>query len=219
MSFTTPASRWVALTTRNPAASTSFVYAVTTTRIYCRPTCPARLARRSNVEFHDTAAEAEAAGFRACKRCRPELKVESYHPNKDVIDDVCRYIRSAPSGRGVTLRELAGRAGWTVSYFHRIFKGVVGCSPKVYAARWREEKEAEQGEVGVGEQEAEAGVEVVEDVMESGSKTEGPGKTDEIKIGDVFGEGFAGLDWLDAAPEMDAIDRFLAFSASQVWVE
>ncbi|KAG9596227.1 hypothetical protein KCU77_g5192, partial [Aureobasidium melanogenum] len=66
--FETPSSRWQALVTRNPAANGTFVYCVLTTHIYCRPTCPARLARRANVEFFSTSSEAEAAGYRACKR-------------------------------------------------------------------------------------------------------------------------------------------------------
>ncbi|KAK0609049.1 Bifunctional transcriptional activator/DNA repair enzyme Ada [Lasiodiplodia hormozganensis] len=74
-SFNNPHTRWRALTARDPAAHASFVYAVLSTRIYCRPTCPARLARRANIVFYDAAAQAAAAGFRACKRCRPDVVV------------------------------------------------------------------------------------------------------------------------------------------------
>lgn len=68
----TDVDKWAALARRDPAADGRFVYAVRTTGVYCRPSCPARPARRENVRFHATCAEAEAAGFRPCKRCRPE---------------------------------------------------------------------------------------------------------------------------------------------------
>ncbi|EMD66997.1 hypothetical protein COCSADRAFT_178776 [Bipolaris sorokiniana ND90Pr] len=74
-SYTTPTSRYHALTTRDPLSSNAFIYAVKTTNIYCRPTCPARLARRANITFYSTWREAEAAGFRACKRCKPNVTV------------------------------------------------------------------------------------------------------------------------------------------------
>lgn len=70
--YTTPAARWTALTTRDPAATDTFIYAVRTTKIYCRPDCRARLARRANVAFYDNAHQARADGYRACKRCKPD---------------------------------------------------------------------------------------------------------------------------------------------------
>lgn len=70
--YSTPAARWTALTTRDPAATDTFIYAVRTTKIYCRPDCRARLARRANVLFYDTADQARADGYRACKRCKPD---------------------------------------------------------------------------------------------------------------------------------------------------
>jgi methylphosphotriester-DNA--protein-cysteine methyltransferase len=70
--FSTPTTRWQALVSRNPSATNAFIYAVLTTKIYCRPDCSSRLARRANVRFYDTAAQAEEAGFRACKRCKPD---------------------------------------------------------------------------------------------------------------------------------------------------
>lgn len=69
--YSTPSDRWRALTQRDSLATDAFVYAVRTTRIYCRPDCRARLARRANVSFYDTGAQAEHDGFRACKRCKP----------------------------------------------------------------------------------------------------------------------------------------------------
>ncbi|KAG9800878.1 hypothetical protein KCU95_g235, partial [Aureobasidium melanogenum] len=75
--FSTPSSRWQALVTRNPAANNKFVYCVRTTRIYCRPICKARLARRANVEFFATPFEAENAGYRACKRLSKTAEPET----------------------------------------------------------------------------------------------------------------------------------------------
>ena len=70
--FDTDEARWKAVKSREATADGSFVYAVASTGVYCRPSCSARPARRENVSFHRTAADAEAAGFRACKRCRPD---------------------------------------------------------------------------------------------------------------------------------------------------
>jgi AraC family transcriptional regulator of adaptative response/methylated-DNA-[protein]-cysteine methyltransferase len=64
-------ARWAAVAERNPSFDGSFVYSVATTGVYCRPSCGAR-PKRVNVRFHATCAEAEAAGFRACKRCKPK---------------------------------------------------------------------------------------------------------------------------------------------------
>src|SRR5207237_4548520 len=69
---TTNDPRWAALVARDPAADGTFYYSVKTTGVYCRPSCAARPARRENVAFHATAAAAERAGFRACKRCKPD---------------------------------------------------------------------------------------------------------------------------------------------------
>ena len=69
------AARWAAVERRDRAADGAFVYAVATTGVYCRPSCPARRARRGNVGFHPTPAAAEAAGFRPCRRCRPRVPV------------------------------------------------------------------------------------------------------------------------------------------------
>lgn len=150
MEFLTDQARWTAVSTRNLAAAHSFVYCVTTTRIYCRPSCPSRLARRANVIFHSTAVAAEAAGFRPCKRCQPSssslssserLETKSscllggHHLQGSAIEDACRFIRG--SVEEPRLRELAARAGLTESYFHRVFKKLVGATPREYRARYR----------------------------------------------------------------------------------
>src|SRR5687767_13437916 len=87
MNATSSAARWRAIVNRDPSVN-SFVYAVRTTRIYCRPSCPARLARRANVEFYDSPAQAEKAGYRSCKRCKPELHV-MVDPHVAMVEKAC----------------------------------------------------------------------------------------------------------------------------------
>ncbi|KAL3465798.1 metal binding domain of Ada-domain-containing protein [Aspergillus heterothallicus] len=133
----TPASasniRWQAVVTRD-ATATGFVYAVITTKIYCRPSCSARLARRANVEFYDSPAQAERAGFRACKRCKPESLKPAVNPQIALVQRACRTVREDISkGRKPTLGKIAGEAGLTPSHFHRVFKRVMGVTPGKYA--------------------------------------------------------------------------------------
>ncbi|KAJ5775265.1 uncharacterized protein N7511_000276 [Penicillium nucicola] len=132
----TDSERWKAITKRDITAN-SFVYAVITTKIYCRPSCPARLARRANVEFYDTPSQAEKAGFRACKRCRPHSgqTATQSNPQAAVVDQACKTIRHhLVSGVKPRLRELAAQAGLTPSHFHRVFKKLVGVTPGQYAS-------------------------------------------------------------------------------------
>ena len=129
--FDTEASRWAAVQSRDPSADGKFVYCVKTTQIYCRPICKARLARRSNVTFLDNSRAAEAGGFRPCLRCKPEL--HHYDPQADVVANACTTIRLNSNLRKETsLRELAAEAGLTESHFHRVFKSVMGMTPKAY---------------------------------------------------------------------------------------
>lgn len=129
-----PANRWQAVVNRDPTA-TSFVYGVLTTKIFCRPSCPARLARRANVEFYDTPAQAERAGFRACKRCKPETLKPAVNPQVLLVQKACQTIKSdIMSGKKPTLVRLAGEAGLTPSHFHRVFKKVTGVTPGKYTA-------------------------------------------------------------------------------------
>jgi methylphosphotriester-DNA--protein-cysteine methyltransferase len=140
MSYTTDATRWRALTVRDPAANGQFIYSVKSTNVYCRPTCPARLARRANIGFYKTPAQAEAAGFRACKRCKPqEDKVED--PQGQAVAKACTLIEEAikrDDPKSFRLQELAKNVGLTPRYFHKIFKDKTGLTPKEYAqvARW-----------------------------------------------------------------------------------
>jgi AraC family transcriptional regulator of adaptative response/methylated-DNA-[protein]-cysteine methyltransferase len=126
--------RWQAMTARDRRADGSFVYSVRTTGVYCRPSCPARLARPENVAFHASPEEAEKAGFRPCKRCRPDQPAPAQIQTARIAA-ACRQIESAeelPS-----LAALAAAAGLSPFHFHRLFKAITGTTPKKYAQAWR----------------------------------------------------------------------------------
>jgi AraC family transcriptional regulator of adaptative response/methylated-DNA-[protein]-cysteine methyltransferase len=122
-------AKWAAVLARDASFAGQFYLAVTTTGIYCRPGCPARMPNRANVRFYDTRAEAEAAGFRPCKRCRPDRPFAEPHAEK--IAQACRQIESADEEP--KLDDLAEAAGLSPYHFHRIFKAAVGVTPKAYA--------------------------------------------------------------------------------------
>ncbi|BCR88971.1 uncharacterized protein ACHE_50169A [Aspergillus chevalieri] len=125
------AAQWRAVANRD-ASVNSFVYAVRTTGIYCRPSCPARLARRANVDFFNSPTLAEAAGFRPCKRCRPNDQMGD--PQVRLVQAACDSIAAAVSSGGkVKLEELAEAANFTPSHFHRVFKKITGVTPGQYA--------------------------------------------------------------------------------------
>jgi AraC family transcriptional regulator of adaptative response/methylated-DNA-[protein]-cysteine methyltransferase len=126
--------RWEAARRRDRAADGAFVYSVLTTSVYCRPSCAARLARRENVRFHATCADAEKAGFRACKRCRPnESTLAERHAA--TVAGACRIIEEAEDMP--SLDALAARAGLSRFHFHRVFKAVTGVTPTAYARAHR----------------------------------------------------------------------------------
>jgi AraC family transcriptional regulator, regulatory protein of adaptative response / methylated-DNA-[protein]-cysteine methyltransferase len=132
--FTDDESRWQAVESRDPAADGAFVYSVRTTGVYCRPTCAARLALRKNVRFHATCQEAEKAGFRPCKRCKPagESLTERH---ASAVAQACRAIEEADDVP--SLDDLASSVGMSSYYFHRVFKACTGLTPKGYAAAHR----------------------------------------------------------------------------------
>jgi AraC family transcriptional regulator of adaptative response/methylated-DNA-[protein]-cysteine methyltransferase len=122
---------WRAVQRRDRAADGTFVYSVRTTGVYCRPSCAARLPRRQNVAFHETCADAERAGFRPCKRCRPnEPALAEAHAT--AVARACRLIEEAEEVP--SLEKLAQAAGMSRFHFHRVFKAITGVTPKAYAA-------------------------------------------------------------------------------------
>jgi AraC family transcriptional regulator of adaptative response/methylated-DNA-[protein]-cysteine methyltransferase len=133
-SFRSDDERWAAVRRRDRAADGAFYYGVQTTGVYCRPTCAARLPRRENVSFHQTCADAERAGLRPCKRCRPnEPTLADRHAV--AVRDACRLIEEA--GEVPSLAELAQAAGLSRFHFHRVFKAITGLTPKAYAEAHR----------------------------------------------------------------------------------
>lgn len=121
---------WQAVLERDAAFDGQFVTAVTTTRIYCRPSCPARQPYRKNVRFYALPQAAEYAGFRACKRCHPR-KVTPQQAQLARIEAVCRYI-SEHLDEALTLENLASFAGCSPHYLQRSFSSLMGISPRRY---------------------------------------------------------------------------------------
>lgn len=126
--------RWAAVVARERAFDGRFYYSVRTTGVYCRPSCAARLANPKNVRFHVEAADAQAAGFRPCKRCKPDQPpLEQQHAS--LVADACRMIEAAENTPLLTT--LAQGSGLSPHHFHRVFKAVTGLTPRDYAAAHR----------------------------------------------------------------------------------
>jgi AraC family transcriptional regulator of adaptative response/methylated-DNA-[protein]-cysteine methyltransferase len=126
--------RWAALRARDARADGSFFYSVSTTGVYCRPSCAARPARPEHVAFHATAAAAERAGFRPCKRCKPDQPPLAERQAARVAE-LCRLIER--SEEPPSLEQLARHAGLSAFHTHRLFKAVTGVTPRAYAAAQR----------------------------------------------------------------------------------
>ncbi|KOS21507.1 Bifunctional transcriptional activator/DNA repair enzyme Ada [Escovopsis weberi] len=156
MTYLDDAFRWAAVEARDPLADGRFVYAVKTTKVFCRPICKARLARRANVSFFETAELARDAGFRACKRCRPlgtgrmpedaaVQKVRAFvgaraeklstthdeHDEHDAHDAHGKRELVRRAGR-MSLGEMARTTGLSKWHFYRVFKRCVGMTPAAY---------------------------------------------------------------------------------------
>jgi len=119
---------WTAVTQRDPAFDGAFVFAVLSTGIYCRPSCPARRPLEKNVRFFSTPRAAELQGFRACLRCRP---ASGARPSADLAARACAIL-SREDGPRVTLSELSRRLDVSPHHLQRTFTRAVGVSPKEY---------------------------------------------------------------------------------------
>ena len=133
--------RWQAIKRRDAAFDGKFVFAVSTTGVFCRPSCASRPAKRENVSFFPTVTEAEKAGYRACKRCRPD-KLGAPDPQVEAVKRACERIKQAEDLP--KLAALAASAGLSPYHFHRVFKAITGVTPKAYAAETRAHRAADK---------------------------------------------------------------------------
>ncbi|AUZ46435.1 bifunctional DNA-binding transcriptional regulator/O6-methylguanine-DNA methyltransferase Ada [Pseudomonas orientalis] len=129
--------RWAAIVARDAKADGLFVYGVKTTGVYCRPSSASRLPRPENIEFFDTPAQAEAAGYRPSRRAAGDQTQLAAHHAK-LVADACRQIEQAETPP--SLEALARQAGLSSFHFHRVFKAVTGLTPKGYAGALRSRK-------------------------------------------------------------------------------
>lgn len=134
------ARRWQAVLERDSSLDGTFVFGVSSTGIFCRPSCPSRRPRRENVSFFEHATAAEHAGYRACLRCRP--KAVDANPQSALVRAICRYIEQHIEDR-LTLSLLAKEFRRSPFHLQRTFKSVLGVSPKAYidACRLRQVKQ------------------------------------------------------------------------------
>ena len=124
-------AQWQAVLAKDARADGQFVFAVSSTRIYCRPSCPSRRPHRERVSFFQLPEQAERAGFRACLRCHPR-DARTQDPQIQMAQEVCRLIDES-EGEPMTLAALSGRLGVSSFHLQRTFKSVMGITPKDYA--------------------------------------------------------------------------------------
>lgn len=135
--FRSEAQRWTAVRARDANADDVFYYAVRTTGVYCRPSCAARPAKRENVSFYASIADAERAGYRPCKRCKPN-EASLRERQADAIARACKAIETEEIPPN--LDSLAEAAGLSRFHFHRLFKRITGLTPKAYANAHRTQR-------------------------------------------------------------------------------
>jgi AraC family transcriptional regulator, regulatory protein of adaptative response / methylated-DNA-[protein]-cysteine methyltransferase len=129
------AELWKKVVARDPASDGAFVYAVRTTRIYCRPSCASRRPLRANVEFFGSSDDAERAGFRACRRCGGRR--DGAWSAQELVTRACRRLDASLEGERPTLDRLAEECGVGPHRLHRAFRSVLGISPRDYLAAKR----------------------------------------------------------------------------------
>jgi AraC family transcriptional regulator of adaptative response/methylated-DNA-[protein]-cysteine methyltransferase len=127
--------RWTLVLNRTTKADGDFVYAVRSTGIFCRPSCPSRRPRRELVEFFDSPQQAQQAGYRACRRCLPLQQ----NPQMEKVEGACRYIE-AHADDTLSLSQIAAHAGVSPFHFQRLFKRALGISPRQYQQAQRAAK-------------------------------------------------------------------------------
>lgn len=130
--FSSDETRWNAVSGCDSSADGTFFYAVRTTGVFCRPSCASRPPRRENVEFFDTAQQAESAGYRACKRCQPG----SLSRELAIVERACKVLDADPQQR-LTLAQLSNAVHVSPFHLQRLFSRVVGVSPRQYQAARR----------------------------------------------------------------------------------
>ena len=126
---------WQALEARDARFNGVFVYGVSSTGVYCKPSCPSRRPRRQKVEFFQTREEAESSGFRACLRCKPR-DAAAPDPRAELVLHVCRQIEER-EGVAPSLEELGAELGVSPHHLQRTFKSLTGITPRQYAAALR----------------------------------------------------------------------------------
>lgn len=127
---------WRAVLAKDARFDGQFVFAVSSTKVYCRPSCPSRRPRRERVSFFEKAEAAEEAGFRACLRCKPQSN-DVADPQLALVQRVCQLLDASGEGETVKLAELATQVGVSAFHLQRTFKRVMGISPRQYVAARR----------------------------------------------------------------------------------
>jgi AraC family transcriptional regulator, regulatory protein of adaptative response / methylated-DNA-[protein]-cysteine methyltransferase len=122
---------WQAVMDRDSQFDGQFVFAVSSTGIYCRPSCPARRPRRDRVSFFALPEAASQAGFRACKRCHPQ-QASLIDPQVEMVQRVCRFIETNPD-ETMNLETLGDHVGLSSFHLQRTFKNIMGVTPREYA--------------------------------------------------------------------------------------
>jgi len=133
------ATAWESVLQRDASADDRFLYAVTTTGIYCRPSCPSRRPKRDNVAFFSSAAAAEEAGFRACQRCRPNRAKAPHRAIERAREYIDTHIADLGEER-ITLELLGEQSGLSPYHLQRKFKEIVGLTPAQYIRARKSER-------------------------------------------------------------------------------
>lgn len=151
---TSESTRWLAVSRRDRTANSSFFYGVVSTRIFCRPTCPGRVARRSNVVFFDDLDQATKSGYRSCKRCQPCSETWSRGSEGRTLAHCLRDLIAAAETNGTpwTVEGFARDLGISGAHLHREFKKHCGLTPKSFGASLTRDTHLRLSPVGEGVQ-------------------------------------------------------------------